>query len=413
MPAVTVRAAGEVASCTYELGSAKYGPVSYKSVAEARAEMGAPADARYVTWPTGAVYLQDALKGLGANDILVLPERDEPYLIDTSDGFRAPGFVSTENADGTRQPVKSANMWFAMARATRGIIGMGPRSVIRLSESAFTQPAQKSPPMNVVSLTAEQQRRAFRADGSFMVLSGAQEKLIESDTAGAFFGNFHAYGRDLGGVAYTGLSLAKGGTIVNFDPVGFGAGFSGVPNGEAGAIAFGGGTYRLENVDIDSRDENGRPLGASPIMWNRSTGGTMLNVRARFHRAGMPAMWNSTGIHDWRDVTITDGHQVGINMEKNRGGLTLNWTGGALSAAPGQYHFILNSSDGTSQKVTVADVAFTGGRAGDGVMTSHGYQYAGEVKGQKAADVVRVTAGARTPAALNNTGPNRAFGTIY
>ena len=422
-PRITVESAGETAFVDYTLPtqSAFGEPVSFRSVAEAREALGAPATANYVMWPSGAQYLHQALRGLGANDILVLPEREQPYLLDTRDGFRAAGVDAVENPDGSWMSVKrtyfdtgsNANMWFAMTRAQKGIMGMGPGAVIRLTDSAYSQGPQKSPPLNVSNPTTEQQRRVRYTNGAIGILSGAQEKLIETEIDGAFFGNFKAFGRSLGGVAFTGITAARSVSYVNLALRGFGSGFSGVPNGEAGALAASNGTYRIENVDIDSRDEAGTPIGTSPIMWNRSKGGTMKNVRARFHRFGMPAMWGSTGYHQWEDVFITDGHEVGVNFERNNGGLTLEWKRGALEAASGTYHVIVNSHDGTSQKMTFTDVEAIGGRAGDGVLTFHGYNYGGEAHGQRAADLVRVIGGVRYPSRLDHTGPSRSYGTIY
>ncbi len=62
-------------------------PQSFASLEEARTALDAPADANYVYWPNGATSMEAVMASLSANDILVLPEREEPYLIDSSNGF--------------------------------------------------------------------------------------------------------------------------------------------------------------------------------------------------------------------------------------------------------------------------------------------------------------------------------------
>jgi len=112
---ITVTAAGE----TYTLlipsvpAVPTYGPRVISNVSE----LNPPAQFNYVTWRWGLTTpLQDVFKVLGANDVLVLPERPEPYLIDTSKGFRS--------GDGIHD--------VAMTRCKAGIIGMGPGAVIDL-----------------------------------------------------------------------------------------------------------------------------------------------------------------------------------------------------------------------------------------------------------------------------------------
>lgn len=396
--------------------------VSYATVTEARAALGAPSNANYVVWSHGTQTLEQVFRTLGSNDILVLPERFDgfgvpiPYMVDTADGFRALGVTGVDTKAGIA-PVRStysdtggtANMWFAMARAKRGIMGMGPGSVIRLSASAFTQAQQTDPPLNVQNPTPDQQRKAYLSGGGTMVLYGIQEKVIESDITDAFFGNFHMYGRDLGGVAFSGIRLNKGGRAVNLYLRGAGSGYSGTPNGEAGGLQISDGPYTIENVEVDGRDETGAEIGSSPIMLIRTSGGTIKTSKAYNHRAGMPVLWNCAGTNTWTDFEVFLGAEVGVNMEANHNSLVLNWTRGKCEAAPGRYHFIVNSKDGTSQRLNINQVAFLGGREGDGVMTAHGYNYGGEAQGQLASMITRDG----VAASLTNTGPVRAYGTIH
>ena len=109
------------------------GPVSYSSLEEAKTALGAPTDANYVMWNTSWPKdrdLEDVFASLGSNDILVLPERPEPYIIDSSEGFRAAGVTSVTGRNGQLpivnkyKGIRTARTWFAMARARQGILGM-------------------------------------------------------------------------------------------------------------------------------------------------------------------------------------------------------------------------------------------------------------------------------------------------
>ena len=88
------------------VGSTRYGPVRYASLSAAVAALHAPSDGTYVTWdeawPNDLEYVMEQYV-TGADDILVLPERETPYYIESVNGFmcpssstrRAPGFTTT------------------------------------------------------------------------------------------------------------------------------------------------------------------------------------------------------------------------------------------------------------------------------------------------------------------------------
>ena len=259
-------------------------------------------------WNHGNKMLDEVFASLGANDILVLPERAEPYLIDSSRGFMASGVNAVDGLNGTKIPVTSnSRLWFAMARARRGLIGMGPGAVVQPSASAWTQGRQPVP------------MKAYFTSGSSMTLSGAQNKLIESDNNNGFFGNFTLRGRDFGGVAYGGL---VGRQFVRLNIDGAWRGFASVPNGETGGInILGGPNYRIESVTLTSVN------GPSPIMWNRSTGGTTSKVRTSGPNVGMLTFWlarasTPSGCH-------VAGRSVIVNIEQPAAGFSLDWQGGA------------------------------------------------------------------------------------
>jgi len=82
------------------------------------------------------IYIQNAVKLLGANDILVLPEAGQSYLVDTSHGFQRNG------AAGPWRDATTENFYDEMVRVKRGIVGMGPSTKIELGPSSFSRPEQ-------------------------------------------------------------------------------------------------------------------------------------------------------------------------------------------------------------------------------------------------------------------------------
>ena len=330
-----------------------YLPARYATVDEARAALGAPADANYVVWNHGTKMLEEVFASLGANDILVLPERPEPYLIDSSKGFMAAGVTAVDGPAGKTPVVSNPRLWFAMARARRGILGLGPGVVIQPSPSTWTAPAQPKP-MN-----------AYMSNGSSMVLSGCQNKLIESEKSAGFFANFTLRGRDFGGVAYSGLN---GRTFVRVHVDGGWRGFAGVPNGETGAFTLLGGEYRIESCTL--RSEN----GPSPIMWNNTAGGTVKHLKTTIPNHGMLTFWRSAGVNRFEDVHM-EGRSMLVNLEQVAAGFSLDWQGGSgsvIDATSGvAYHVNGNPSNG-SFKVALRDVKISGGRD-PGKLTAHVY----------------------------------------
>lgn len=340
--------------------NAIYLPISYPSLAAARSGLNAPVDANYVMWDNSWSDLEEAFVATNDNDILVLPERAEPYIVDSSNGFMAGGVSEVDGPDGLRYPVVSnSRNWFSMSRARRGIIGLGPGAVIESSDSGYTHPEQPYP-MYYYNLSGEQMGP----------LVGAQCSLIETRTMNCFFANFTIKGRDFGGVAYSTIKVGSNNSTfrrIHFDRSW--RGFSGIPNGETGAIGIGAATYVIENCLIVPHDTH----GPSPIMWNRSTGGSMSNVRIEQHSIGMITFWRSGGINTFTNV-ITKGHKIGINQEEVLSDYVLNWTGGEISLRDGQngFHFNTNPSNG-SIKVNVVDVDISMNGYTPGRLCAHNY----------------------------------------
>lgn len=362
---------------------AKFRPVSYPNIATARTALGAPTSANYVMWNDAWSDLEEAFVALQPNDILVLPERDEPYWIDSSDGFMARDVVSVDGTgsngmkDGSRVPIVSnPRLWFAMSRARRGIIGLGPRTVIAPTNSGWTAPRQ---PILQNEPSGTQLR--YMVDGTSAALVGAMNKLIETEHATPFLANFVLQGRDFGGVAYNGIAVGEAdhATVKRIYFDGCWRGHAGVPNGETGGLSFLRGTYLVENSDFRSQG------GPSPIMWNRTVGGNVRHVRSSKPNYGMWTFWRCGGVNILEDVWM-ECAQIGFNLEENLDGFEMNYTGGRMSLdypSTNKFHLNMNPSGG-SMKVHLVDVDITPNGYTEGYLSAHVYSTPGV---QKRSDV--------------------------
>lgn len=375
------------------VADANFRPKSYASIAAARADLGVPSGTD-ITWNPSWTNLQQGLATLGADEFLWLPERFDgfgqpiPYVIDSSNGFMAAGVKEVDGVgangqkDGSRVPIVSRNnLWFAMARAPRGIIGLGPGAVIEPSDSGYTRGPQ---PILQDQAAGNQFQLRYMIDGTTAEIVGVQEKLIECEHADSFFGNFELRGRDFGGVAYNGIAAAPptGGksTVkrVNFN--GSWRGHAGVPNGETGGLTFLRAVYAVENCDFKSVG------GPSPIMWNRTAGGSVKMIRSSKPNQGMWTYWRCGGVNTLEDVYMTCA-QIGFNLEENNAGFTLNWTRGFMTLdwpSGNRFHLNINPSGG-SVKVNFQDIAVSGNGYTPNTLSSHVYTTAGV---QKRSDIV-------------------------
>lgn len=360
-------------------------PISFATVADAKKVLHLPADANYVTWSFGNLTLEEAFMTLGTNDVLVLPERDTPYLIDSADGFRAAGVTST--SDGVKvantYKGKTARTWFAMARAQRGILGLGPNARIQVAPSSFTQGKQAPPP---------------RTTNQGWALTGAVEKLIDYDSKqSVYFGNFTITGRNFGGVAYNTIDGAStvGHTFerISFKDAAYG--FATAPNGESGNINTNGGTVALYDLNLDGRDSTGARQVPSVVMLNSATSATFNNVTINYPLAGGFALWKISGAHTWSNVSVL--HGSAGNLEGTLPGMSLTWQGGQVTTdyqtdAPdgsrtlsknGGVHLSMAPRTnlvpaGTSAKIDIRNVTFDpgpGGKPGITVLIWAGGQY--------------------------------------
>jgi hypothetical protein len=281
-------------------------PLQFADINAAKAGLSLPSDANYVTWSWGESSLEVGLATLGANDILVLPEKATPYWVDSSKGFTAASssYVSIDGAP----PLQRGRGWFSMTRARRGIVGLGPDVVIEIGASSFSQGRQPDRP-----------RYIHLTNGGVTEQVGAAESIIDFDngTAMYYMGNFVMRGRDLGGVAYNAIKVPNAPCTLErifFD--GAHRGFSSVPNGETAAFCTNGALAVIRNVEVDCRNSGGTSVGSSPVMFNR-TGQTVVED-CYFHDAnyGMPTFWECFGTHTWNRVRM-ERNGSGINFEDN------------------------------------------------------------------------------------------------
>lgn len=266
-----------------------------------------------------------------------------------------------------------------MARGRRGILGMGPNTVIEPSPSAFTRP-----PQPITEQTGGTMAAYNAAGAKLQDLVGAQDTLMSFDHANPWTANFTLRSRSMGGVAYSGLRTRFAKNIF-FDAAS--RGHAGVPNGETGCIRTDNGTYQYENIEVKTTDATGARVVTSPIMWNRTTGGSMTNVKTGRPIAGMFTLWRCDGTNTWTDV-IVEGDSVSLNCEEGGAAWVLNWTGGSINTQ-GQYH-IVGESSGGSKKITLNNVTVTGGRdSASGALATHFYSYTGTTV-QRKSDITRV-----------------------
>lgn len=249
---------------------------------DARALPHFPTDANPVLWHwsrRSGMTIQDAVETLGERDILILPEDEKPYTIDSSRGFQ-----------------RTRRNFHSMVAVRRGIAGLGPNAVIEPSPSAFSAPRQ-------------------------VYTHGMREKMIESRSPGAYFGNFTMRGHDFGGIGYNATWASGAGTT--WERIYFrGAhrGWKSSPPGEAGAICGYRGTgMRAYNIEVDCRDQYGVSVGTSPLMWNAQSNVEVTDVYAHHAYAGMPTWWRVSSakttrlIH--RDMAQGVAEAPGVNVE--------------------------------------------------------------------------------------------------
>jgi hypothetical protein len=269
---------------------------------------------------------------LGVDDILVLPERAEPYYVDSSNGFMYDSNVASWS-DGALL-VNHGYMFGEMAHARRGILGLGPGAVVALKPSSFTQGPQGDSSTRYYTDTS----------GVKHYENGCWEKIIGCGHAAAYFGNFTmAPSLDFGGVAYNGIGYGgQDGNTITFERIyaqGAHRGFASVPNGETGTITMNHGTYKVYNCEIDCRLPNGTAVGTSPIMWNNMLGGTVDTCYFHHSYKGMATFWSCGGTNEITNVRSEYMNSTSWNLEDSRAGVVYNFTGGSMMIGGKPYQF--------------------------------------------------------------------------
>ena len=284
---VTISTAGETITLPSPVRPS-YGPVSVTDWTDSR--LTCPTDANYVRWSWPRTlgqdrHLEDVFASLGANDILVLPEDEKPWWVKVDQGFMANNALQSNGTPYAR----NSRVFLAMGKTQRGILGLGPGTVIGQGpRGGFTEAAQPRP-------------KVITVDGASWTFPSSVYKILECRTDRAYFGNFTVTGQDLGGVAYSFLAIKRPGFVVErITARGAHRGFANFPNGEAAAFALdNSGTVR--KVEVDCRDPGtGLPVGASPIMWNDAGTSLMEDVYLHHSVAGMPTYWRCFGTHTIR-----------------------------------------------------------------------------------------------------------------
>ena len=329
---------GSAGTTVLEEPEGSFMPRRFATLDEAKTALNLPTDATYITWDaaaaqTGQSDLWRICKQLPINTILVLPERTDPsgdpipYPIDGTRGFMTQdgGWITGFNggntvATGAQPLVQESGLWMQMARAQRGIIGLGPNSVLKIVGVPAT-PIQRLP----ISSTAEV--RIYRPNGTSSVQIGNPYCVVGANHPKAVFANFVCQDNDLGGVAYdflrpTSTMSSSDPNYAPFDPyvahMHFDEchrGYTGWPPDETAAVHFKGGTYTFKNSTITLKEDGS---STSPIMWSLCTGGLAENIRISGGKvkAGMCTMWDCRNLHTHRRVQYI-GDAVALNLEGN------------------------------------------------------------------------------------------------
>lgn len=339
-------------------------PRSFEKVEEAIEYWGLPTDMEYVPWdPETDTDIGQALDRIGINRVLVLAERDDPYPLDSRDGFAAYGVSAITGPNGTRtNVVNKPARWFEMARGN--ILGLGPGAVIEPTDSGWSAPAQPKP------------LYYFDKKGKQVgELVGNQNVLIGSYSKTGIFCNFTLRGRDFGEVVYDGLKfvgcelgICKG---IHFDQASRGR--HGIPNLESGSAVFYKGRYEIQSLLIDNHPK----WSSSPIMWNRNNGGTLKDVKiANYAPHGMPTMWACEGYNQFENFNVQAWY-TGLNVEQSEPGCEIDWTGGSITLNQrGSWHLNIGQTK-ASTKIRLRDVEITPNGVIPGKLVCSGYRTPG------------------------------------
>ncbi len=158
-------------------------------------------------------------------------------------------------------------------------------------------------------------------------LVGAQEKVVETEHADGYYGNFTMRAADFGGVAYSAIAM-KGGTAERLGLDGAWRGFAGSPQRrDRSHLRPRGPVPHLPLLHVTAR-RGRKPRRVLPDHDQpQLPGGRWEHGEASQALAGMPTIWASSGKHELVDVVSRWGGP-GLNLEETADGFELVWDGG-------------------------------------------------------------------------------------
>lgn len=279
---------------------------------------------------------------------LVLPERDAPYDIDMSQGFKASGVQSVA---GWAQVHPYSRGFFNAIRMRAGLLGLGPNARLRMvNPGGWSAPQQ---PDGVDSAGFQAWHYVTTAGVKVAFSSSAMTVLQFSIPANAaypaYIGNLTVDpGLDLGGIGYSFCSASLGGTGMfiarNIATAGGWHGWKGSPPGETCFLGMNKGRYDIRNITAESRHPTLTTVrGSSPIMLNNSTGGILSNIYAGSSGKGMVTWWNCEGNHLVDDVDVVDNEGHGYNVESMTGPMTITVKRGRIIRPGSRMHLGVGS----------------------------------------------------------------------
>ena len=389
------------------------GPRSFSTIPEARAYFGMPEDAEYVTWDeavarTGESDFWRICKkmsrgpgGTGAvhsytNWILVLPERTnafgipDPYPIDGSRGFMSSewqwitGANYEQTIEAGAQPINiETGLTLELGRCGRGVMGMGPNSVMEVVGTRSTQRIPDPRPQGDSRRNTDDDVWLRKVvEGQVVRNSSRTEglpyRLISAQHVRPEWANFVLRcPQGFGPAMYNGLSASsqssasaslKHSRVQNVLIDGAWRGDKYVPNGEAGGVTFYRGTCEMKDVLLRCP----ATLASSPIMYNRNTGTTAKGVRIVDQSGntggvtvGMVTVWGDTPNcqYTFEDCDIL-GWAKAMNVEDLGSGSTVKFKdcrftviGGGAEGKPLGPHIQIKPSNG-SIPITLENCTF-------------------------------------------------------
>lgn len=190
------------------------------------------------------------------------------------------------------------------AAGCRGIVGSGRNTIIR-----------------GVANTASRDKGGSIAGNQITIASQPNAVLA----------NFSVLGNPQNGLYFTGIVVYKcpDANVSNLYLRGASRGYSNSPPGETfGINIFNSDRATISDCEVDGRDDDGVPVGASPIGWNSCSDAKVYRTYCHDGKAGMLTFWETTNVYteDYKCFNTASGSGQlsghGINHEQSRGTIT-------------------------------------------------------------------------------------------